>query len=66
MADSEAIAYAARFYASLANGLSVQEAHLLGRSALKLAGLDGAQLPTLASAPDADAATVRLVEVSTP
>ena len=60
--DADAISYAARFYASIANGQSIHSAHLAGRSALELAGLDGATLPTLASADDADASAVILVQ----
>jgi CHAT domain-containing protein len=39
--DGDAIAYAARFYASVANGESIRSAHLLGKSALELVGLEG-------------------------
>ena len=60
--DSDAINYAARFYASVANGQSISSSHSSGRAALELAGLDGAELPTLVSAPDADPATTLLVE----
>jgi hypothetical protein len=52
--DADAINYAARFYAAVANGQSVSSAHLSGRAALELAGLDGADLPTLACAPGVD------------
>lgn len=60
--DADAINYAARFYASIANGQSINAAHLAGRSALELAGLEGAALPTLATASGADATTVILVK----
>jgi hypothetical protein len=59
--DGDAINYAAQFYASLANGQSIHAAHLTGRAALQLAGLDGADLPTLASATGANPATALLV-----
>ncbi|MFB8146548.1 CHAT domain-containing protein [Microbacterium sp. NPDC056003] len=59
--DSDAIAYAARFYANIANGQSIESAHLAARAALELAGLDGANLPTLAWAEDVDPATTLLV-----
>ncbi|AUM20131.1 hypothetical protein CSW53_26110 (plasmid) [Rhodococcus ruber] len=59
--DSEAIMYAARFYASIANGQSIHSAHAAGRAALQLAGLDGAELPTLAYAPDMDPSAAKLV-----
>jgi hypothetical protein len=52
--DGDAIAYAAQFYAAVANGQSVLSAHHSGRAALELAGLDGADLPTLAWAEDVD------------
>ncbi|MBG6219092.1 hypothetical protein IWX75_003583 [Arthrobacter sp. CAN_A6] len=60
--DVDAINYAARFYASIANGQSIDAAHRAGRSALELAGLDGATLPTLAAADDADATIAILVQ----
>ena len=59
--DVDAISYAAQFYASVANGQSVRSAHLAGQAALELAGLDGAELPTLAAAADVDPASVVLV-----
>jgi len=61
--DGDAINYAAQFYASVANGQSVRSAHMSGRVALELAGLEGADLPTLASAADVDPAQVVLVKV---
>lgn len=60
--DADAINYAARFYASIANCQSINAAHLAGRSALELAGPDGATLPTLAVADEADATTAVLVQ----
>lgn len=59
--DGDAINYAAQFYASVANGQSINSAHLAGRAALQLAGLDGADLPTLAWADDVDPTTTVLV-----
>lgn len=59
--DGDAIAYAARFYASIANGQSINAAHLAGRAALELAGLEGADLPTLEWAEDVDPTTAVLV-----
>lgn len=59
--DRDAIAYAARFYASVADGTSLLEAHELGRAALELDGLPGADLPQLAHAPDVDPRTTTLV-----
>ncbi|MGV0432228.1 CHAT domain-containing protein [Corynebacterium sp. 20_84] len=52
--DADAIGYAARFYASVANGESIRSAHSLGKAALELAGLSGAELPTLCWAEDWD------------
>lgn len=60
--DADAITYAAQFYASVANGQSIQSAHLTGQAALELAGLAGAELPTLASALDVDPSTAVLVQ----
>ncbi|WIB13303.1 hypothetical protein [Curtobacterium sp. MCPF17_052] len=59
--DGDAIAYAAQFYASLANGQSVRSSHLAGQAALELAGLTGADLPQLAWAADVDPAAAVLV-----
>ncbi|MEO8749010.1 MAG: CHAT domain-containing protein [Allobranchiibius sp.] len=59
--DGDAINYAAQFYAAIANGQSIQSAHLSGQASLELAGLAGADLPTLAHSPDVDAAAVVLV-----
>lgn len=59
--DSDAINYAARFYANIANGQSIRSAHLAGQASLELAGLESMELPTLASAPDVDPATAVLV-----
>ncbi|SES45575.1 hypothetical protein [Actinokineospora terrae] len=61
IADGDAISYAAQFYAAIANGQSVKSAHLSGQAALKLAGLSGTELPTLAWARDVDPATTVLV-----
>lgn len=60
--DGDAITYAAQFYAAVANGQSIQSAHASGQAALQLAGLQGADLPTLAWAPDVDPATAVLVQ----
>ena len=59
--DGDAINYAAQFYASIANGQSINSAHLAGRVRLELDGLDGAELPTLAWAPDVDPTSTILV-----
>jgi myosin heavy subunit len=60
--DADAIAYAAQFYAAVANGQSIKSAHLSGQAALELAGLPGTDLPTLAWAHDVDPATTILVQ----
>jgi hypothetical protein len=44
--DGDAINYAAQFYAAIANGQSINSAHLSGQAALELAGLSGAELPS--------------------
>ena len=59
--DADAINYAAQFYAAIANGQSVNSAHLAGQVRLELDGLDSADLPTLAWAPDVDPTTTILV-----
>lgn len=63
--DCDAISYAARFYAAIANGQSIKASHLSGQAALELAGLDSAELPTLAWAQDVDPATTLLVKPAT-
>ena len=60
--DADAISYAAQFYAAVANGQSINSSHLSGQAALELAGLDSADLPTLAWAPDVDPSTTVLVK----
>ncbi|MEV7945752.1 hypothetical protein AB0O74_02095 [Streptomyces rubiginosohelvolus] len=59
--DLDAIAYAARFYASVANGQSIGGAHALGRSAIDTAGLPDHELPTLFHRDDVDPRTTFLV-----
>ena len=60
--DGDAISYAAQFYAAVANGQSVASSHASGQAALELAGLVGAELPTLAWADDVDPTTTLLVK----
>ncbi|TMR03393.1 hypothetical protein ETD83_10835 [Actinomadura soli] len=60
--DGDAITYAAQFYAAMANGQSIKSAHLSAQAALELAGLSGAELPTLAHADDVDPAHTILVK----
>lgn len=52
--DGDAITYAARFYANIANGQSLASAHLAGKARLEIDGAGGHDLPTLASAGEAD------------
>ncbi|MBG6057800.1 hypothetical protein RCH16_000998 [Cryobacterium sp. MP_M5] len=59
--DGDAISYAAQFYAAVANGQSIHSAHLSGQAALQLAGLNGADLPTLAWSEGVDPAATLLV-----
>ncbi|MBF6302309.1 hypothetical protein IU459_32920 [Nocardia amamiensis] len=62
ISDGDAINYAAQFYAAIANGQSINSAHLSGQAALELTGLEGADLPTLAWAEDVDPTTTLLVK----
>lgn len=64
--DGDAINYAAQFYASVANGQSINSAHLAGRVRLELDGLESAELPTLACAADVDPAATVLVKPCDP
>lgn len=64
--DGDAIVYAAKFYAAIADGQSIEAADRVGRVALELSGLAGHELPTLVCAEDVDAATTWLVQVVTP
>lgn len=59
--DVDAITYAARFYAAVADGQSVQGAHLLSKAAIALNGLRDHELPTLACAAGVDPGTAKLV-----
>ncbi|AZQ32084.1 hypothetical protein EJ357_47870 [Streptomyces cyaneochromogenes] len=60
--DVDALTYAARFYAALAAGESVQAAHLLGRTAVEMSGLPEHDLPVLSCAKDVDSRTTKLVK----
>lgn len=59
--DADAINFAAQFYAAIANGQSISASHLSGQAALELAGLPGADLPTLAFSADVDPTATVLV-----
>lgn len=62
--DGDAIVYAAQFYASVANGQSVESSHKAGRAALALAGRSATELPTLVSARGVDPGSMVLVRPS--
>ncbi|MGW2182922.1 hypothetical protein ACWCXX_33605 [Streptomyces sp. NPDC001732] len=59
--DGDAVSYAARFYAAVAEGQSVQAAHRLSQAAMEMNGLNGHDLPTLTCAPNVDPAAAKLV-----
>ncbi len=59
--DRDAMAFAARFYAAVAEGQPVRAAFDLARAQLLLDGLPDADLPVLAAAAGIDPASVRLV-----
>ncbi|AXK33483.1 hypothetical protein DVA86_13305 [Streptomyces armeniacus] len=59
--DGDAVNYAARFYATVAEGQSVQAAHLFSQAAMEMNGLSGHDLPTLNCAPNVDPAVAKLV-----
>jgi hypothetical protein len=60
--DTDAIAYAAQFYAAITDGNSIQSAHDLAVVGLELSGLAGVDLPQMAYAPDVDPAQTFLVK----
>ena len=60
--DGDAIAFAARFYANIANGQSLLSAVSAGCVALELAGLEGSDLPVLVHAANADPSSLILVQ----
>ncbi|MFB6548828.1 hypothetical protein [Streptomyces sp. NPDC056405] len=59
--DIDAITYAARFYAAVADGQSIRSAHAQGRVAIEMAGLLDHDLPTLFHADDVDPSAAMLV-----
>jgi hypothetical protein len=59
--DSDAITYATGLYASIANGQSINSAHMAGKAAVELAGGEY-ELPVLAAASDVNPAAVKLVK----
>lgn len=60
--DVDAINYAARFYASIADGQSIESAHNVAKSSLELLGLESSELPTLTWAPNFDPSETKLVQ----
>jgi hypothetical protein len=61
ISDTDAITYAARFYAAITDGQSILAAHELAKSELELAGVAAHELPTLVHADNADPAQAILV-----
>ncbi|MGW7529808.1 SAV_2336 N-terminal domain-related protein [Streptomyces sp. NPDC054783] len=59
--DVAAITYADRFYAAIADGQSVQAAHLLSRAAVEMNGLPDHDLPVLSCAANVDSRATKLV-----
>ncbi|MFI1441562.1 hypothetical protein [Streptomyces fructofermentans] len=59
--DVDAITYAARFYAAVADGQSVLAAHVLSQAAIEMNGLLDHDLPTLACAENVDPGATKLV-----
>jgi hypothetical protein len=59
--DADAMAFAARFYATIADGQSVESAHRVAKVAMELSGLPDADLPILANDPAVNPAEVVLV-----
>lgn len=59
---SDAINYAAQFYASIANCQSISSAHLAEEARLQLDGLAGPEFSTLAWALDVDPTATVLVK----
>lgn len=59
--DADGMAFAARFYATIADGQSVESAYRVARSQMELIGLADHDLPVLASADGIDPALLVLV-----
>ncbi|MFI6520905.1 CHAT domain-containing protein [Spirillospora sp. NPDC050679] len=64
--DTDAMAFAARFYAALTEGQSVRGAYRVAKVQMELSGLPDADLPVLEHAPDIDPAAVKLVMPAPP
>jgi hypothetical protein len=59
--DTDAITYATSLYASIANGHSVNSAHMAGKAAVELAGGEY-ELPCLVAAAEVNPASVKLMK----
>ncbi|MGO9081421.1 MAG: CHAT domain-containing protein [Streptosporangiaceae bacterium] len=59
--DADAMAFAARFYATVADGQSVEGAYRVAKVAMELSGLPDADLPILVNDPAVNPAKVVLV-----
>jgi hypothetical protein len=59
--DADAMAFAARFYATVADGQSVEGAYKVAKVAMELSGLRDADLPILVNDPAVKPAEVMLV-----
>lgn len=59
--DADGMAFAARFYATIADGQSVESAYRVAKSQMELSGLADHDLPVLASADGVDPALMVLV-----
>lgn len=60
--DRDAIRFAARFYASIAEGQSIHSSYRVAKSDLELSGANGADLPTLSCSSDVDPSVIKLVQ----
>lgn len=61
--DNDAIVYAAKFYAAIADGQSIASSDRIGRVALELSGLPGSDLPTLSWASGSDPTSAWLIQI---
>ncbi len=59
--DADGMAFAARFYATIADGQSVEGAYRVAKAQMELSGLADSDLPILVSASDTDPSEVVLV-----
>lgn len=65
MGDADAINFAARFYASIANGQSLDSSVAAAKAYLSMAGFSDSELPCLVHATDADPKALFLVQAPT-